>query len=234
MRYELNKRPKNPIILEGFPGFGLVSTIATEYLLNHLNAEKIGKFVIEEIPPTVAVQKGVIIEPVGIFYVKKYNLVILHSLTPAAGIEWGIADLVVKLGKELKAKEILCIEGIGSMSGKNNAFFISNKDSLAAKISKKTGMGPLKDGIIMGVTGALILHKTILTNGFFVETHSNLPDSRAAARMVEILDKYLGLKVDPKPLLKQAEEVETKIKDLVEKGKEANSVKQRKELSYLG
>jgi len=29
MELRLNKRPKNPIIIEGFPGFGFVGTIAT-------------------------------------------------------------------------------------------------------------------------------------------------------------------------------------------------------------
>jgi len=43
MNFELSKKPKNPIILEGFPGFGLVGTISTEYLIEHLNAERLDK-----------------------------------------------------------------------------------------------------------------------------------------------------------------------------------------------
>jgi len=31
MKIILDKKPKNPIIIEGFPGFGLVSTIACEF-----------------------------------------------------------------------------------------------------------------------------------------------------------------------------------------------------------
>ena len=36
MRIELKKRPKRVTILEGFPGFGLVATIATEFLIQQL------------------------------------------------------------------------------------------------------------------------------------------------------------------------------------------------------
>ena len=43
MKIELSKKPKNCTLIEGFPGFGLVGTIATEYLLEHLQTEKIGK-----------------------------------------------------------------------------------------------------------------------------------------------------------------------------------------------
>ena len=36
MRIILKKKPKNPVLIEGFPGFGLVGTITTEYLINEL------------------------------------------------------------------------------------------------------------------------------------------------------------------------------------------------------
>ena len=70
MNFELSKKPKNPTILEGFPGFGLVGTISTEYLIEHLNAEKIGQITIEESPPMVAIHQGKVIDPVGIYYSK--------------------------------------------------------------------------------------------------------------------------------------------------------------------
>jgi len=234
MRVELEKRPKNPIIIEGFPGFGFVSTITTEFLINHLKATQIGKIIMEEIPPVIAVQKGEIIEPIGIFYDKKYNLVILNAVASVNGYEWQIAKLVVDLAKALKAKEIVCVEGIGGPSEESNAYYLTNMEKNVAYIKKKTNLERLKDGIIMGVTGALALHKSILTTSFFIETHTNLPDSRAAANAIGVLDKYLGLKLDPKPLIEQAERFETKIKDLLEKSKSATEMKQNKELSYLG
>jgi predicted ATP-grasp superfamily ATP-dependent carboligase len=43
MNLDLKEEPKNPTIIEGFPGFGFVSTIATEFLIKHLKAKKIGK-----------------------------------------------------------------------------------------------------------------------------------------------------------------------------------------------
>jgi len=232
MELQLQKKPQNVTIIEGFPGFGLVATIATEFLINHLDAEQIGKVVIEEVPPIVAVHSGQVIEPVGIFYSKKYNLVILHALTSINGLEWGLAKKISELSSILKAKEIICIEGIGSMTETSNTFFISNKNE--DKFVKKTGLSKLKDGIIMGVTGALSLNKKLPISCIFAETHSKLPDSRAAAKIIATLDNYLGLKVDPKPLIKKAEEFEVKIKGLLEKSKDASEMKEKKELTYLG
>ena len=73
----LNSKPKNPIIIEGFPGFGLVGTIATEYLIKHLDAKQIGFIRLEEIPPVIAVHNGQAVEPLGIFYSKEKNIVIM-------------------------------------------------------------------------------------------------------------------------------------------------------------
>lgn len=232
MELVLEKKPKNVTIIEGFPGFGLVATIATEYLINHLNADQIGKIKVEEIPPIVAVHSGKIIEPVGIFYSKKYNLVILHVLTSINGFEWQMSKKIEELAKELSAKEIICIEGVGSVSGSANAYYISEKN--AKKIEKKAKIKKLKEGIIVGVSGSLILNKKLPVSCIFAETLTNLPDSRAASKIIEVLDNYLGLKVDPKPLLKKALEFEGKIKELLKQSKMASTQKQRKELSYLG
>ena len=73
MKVILDKKPKSPIIVEGFPGFGLVGTIATEYLIRHLDAEEIGRIRVKEIAPVIAVHDGRPVEPLGIFYSKKHN-----------------------------------------------------------------------------------------------------------------------------------------------------------------
>ena len=93
----------------------------------------------------------------------------------------------------------------------------------------------LKEGIIVGTTGALLAReKTIPVTALFAETHSNLPDSKAAATLVKALDSYLGLKVDPKPLIKQAEEFEAKLKKMLEQGQAAGALAKKKKLSYVG
>ena len=58
-----------------------------------------------------------------------------------------------------------------------------------------------------------------------------MPDSRAAAKIIESLDKYLGLKVDYKPLLEKAETFEKKLKEFLSMA--AQQTKEKKE-TYLG
>jgi len=233
MEIILEKKPKNPTIIEGFPGFGFVSTIATEFLVEHLGAKQIGRIESNHIMPMVAMHNSRIIEPLGIFYDSKNNLVIFHAITNVGGLEWEIADKLAVLCKELKPKEIISLEGVASNSDEGRAFFYSNI-SKSNDLFKKIKIEPLKEGIIMGVTGALLLNAKCPLSAIFVETHSQLPDSKAAAKIIEVLDKYLNLKIDYRPLLAKAEQFESKIKSIMEQSNKSKEEKEKKELSYFG
>ncbi len=233
MNIKLSKSPKNVTIIEGFPGFGLVGTITTEYLIQHLDCELIGKFWLEELQPTVVIHEKKLVHPIGVFYNKKYNLVIIHAITAINGVEWKIADYLDALATKLKAKEIVCIEGVGSsaQTEQPQAFYHSTKPT---KKLDKIGLKPLAEGIIIGITASLLLKTKTPLTALFADTHSDLPDSKAAARMIEILDDYIGLKIDPKPLLQTAEKFEEKLKGMLEKGKMAQDQMKKKNLSYVG
>jgi len=235
MHVELNVKPKNPIVIEGFPGFGLVGTITTEFLIEHLKAVPIGRIWSDKLLPLVAVHDSKIIQPLEIYYAKKENIIILHALSNVTGLEWKISEALVEISKELNVKEIISIEGVNASGQGNqlNTFYYTTGKK--ASTFDKIGLKPLKEGIVMGVTGALMLKAEELPlTCIFVETQSNLPDSRAAAKMIEALDKYLGLDVDYKPLIKAAEQFEEKVKGILQNSKDAVDEKQSKELNYLG
>ncbi len=235
MEIKLDKKPKNPIIIEGFPGFGLVGTIASEFLIDHLKTEQIGKILFENQPAMVAIHENKVVEPLGIFYDKKYNLVIIHAVTASQGFEWKLGDAIVKIAKQLTAKEIISLEGVGSNAEvkESKAFYYTSDKKKAEKL-KEQGVMPLKEGIIMGVTGALLVTAEVPLTCIFAEAHTSLPDSKAAAKVIETLDQYLGLKIDYKPLLEQAEKFEGKLKGLLEKGHEAKELCEEKRMSYVG
>ncbi|MBS3143501.1 proteasome assembly chaperone family protein [Candidatus Woesearchaeota archaeon] len=231
MEIKLNRKPKNPIIIEGFPGIGFIGSITTEFLVEHLKAEKIGKIEFTEQTPVVAIHNSEVVEPFGIFYSKKYNLVILHAINPVNNIEWKITDAIEDIAKQLQAKEVISIEGVASMNKDSSTFYYSKRFN---KKFDKINIKPLKEGIIMGVTASIMLREKLPSSCIFVETHSQLPDSRGAAKIIEALDKYLGLNVDIKPLLQKAEKFEQKLKGLMQQNKMAVEQKDQKQLDYLG
>jgi uncharacterized protein len=81
----------------------------------------------------------------------------------------------------------------------------------------------MNEGMITGVTGVL-LYKAALEKQnamcLLSKAHSKFPDSRAAAKLIQILDVMLpGIKLDPKPLYEEAERIEDKIKSFMEQSK---------------
>ena len=235
LEIDLTKKPLGATLIQGFPGFGLVGVIATEFLIDHLDAEKIGRVWSDKLQPMVAVHGSEVIEPIGIYYSAKTKIVILHvhPFASLGGIEWKLAELIGKLSKDLKVKEVISLEGVGAFGKvkETNAYYYSNDKKRWAN----TKVQELKEGIVMGVTGALLLNlKDVPLSCIFAETYSGLPDSRAAAKVIEVLDGYLGLKVDYKPLLKKAEELEEKVKGIIGKTKQATDIKEKKEMDYVG
>ena len=226
MRINLHKKPSNVTVIEGFPGFGLVGSIVTQFLLEHLRTQLIGEFLVEEVPPVIAIHQHKLVKPMGIYYSKSHNLVILNAIIEPQGVEWLLADNIIKMAEELKAERIISIEGVLS-SGSEKVFFLGDKKL------ESFGAESIKESVIIGVTAAL-LQKYDKLVCLFAESHSALPDSRGAANIIKVLDKYLGLDVDYTPLEKQAEEFERKIKDLLQQSAKVSEEKERKNMSYLG
>ena len=231
------KVKKNCRIIQGFPGMGLVGTIATEFLVEHLKAKPVGTIKGHEIPPIAAIHAGTVVKPMGFFYAEKENILILHVISGVPGSEWDIAELLTNQAKKLNAKEIISLESVGTPPnmppGLSNGFFYTN-DKEAARKLERIGLEELKEGIVVGLTGALILNSKLPITCIFAETHSKLPDSKAAAQIVDSLSKYLGLRLDTRPLLKSAEEFEEKIRGILTKTKEVQEHSERNKLSYVG
>ena len=232
MKYYLTEKPKKVTIIQGSPSLGLVSTIAIKYLLDHLDAKEVGYIESENMLPLTAIHKGKIVNPITLYYNKKYNLLLVQAITEITGLEWQLAEVLHDIATELKAKEIMTIEGMPPHEKeKINIYYYSEKKKI-----KQVKF--LEEGIVMGATAALLLKsKDIPVMCLFAEAHSQLPDSEAAAKIVEAINIYLGTKVDTKPLLEAAKKFEQNLKQFIEKTKEKiqlPSQTPKKEISYIG
>lgn len=236
-KVELTKKPKGATIIEGFPGFGLVATIATGFLIDHLKCEQIGKYWFEDVQPTLAIHDGKLVDPIGIYYNQKNNVVIIHSIVPPTGFEWEATQVVLDICKQINTKELITVEGVGTTTPADTQGFYFTENAEAEKRFKKLGIECLGEGIIVGVSSALLLKAPkagIKTSCLFSEAKSKLPDSNAAAKIIELLDQYLRLGVDYEPLLRQAQEFEKRLKTVSEQAEKAKGQAERKQLSYVG
>lgn len=230
----LKKIKKNPIVIEGFPGFGLIGSIVTEFLINHLSCEKLDNHFFDELPANIAIHDGKLVEPIGIYYNERFNIVIIHSLVSPQGLEWKAADFIIGICKKINAKELISIEGVASGAESKQRTFFFSTDKIRTEELKNKGIEQLNEGIILGVTSALMLKNSLTTTCIFGEAESGMPDNNAAANIISTLDKILGLDVDPKPLKETAKIFEAKFKEIMEQMNTAIEEKDKKAMSYVG
>jgi uncharacterized protein len=165
----------------------------------------------------------------ALHYDDKHNILIFHTILNVKGHEWSAADEVARIARECDAKEIISLEGVNALiPGEESTVFSYGNEQFVT-----LGAREMNESIIMGVTAALLL-RTKSTSCLFAETHSALPDSKAAAAIIAILDKYLGLGIDSQPLLRQAQEFEQKLKTILQQTQKTTEEAEKKNLSYLG
>jgi uncharacterized protein len=97
------------------------------------------------------------------------------------------------------------------------------------KLLEDHDISPFVEGVITGVAGVLLnegKRRDFDVVSLLAEAHSNYPDARAAARIIEVLDRLvLNIHIDSKPLYKEAEAIEMQIKSIRSQAKTSKVMK---------
>lgn len=227
-----------PIILEGFSGVGLIGTLATQYIVNKKDLEQIGYISAKGLPPVVFMKEGVIVEPIRIFSNKERDLVIVESSLPVPkDIAYDLAEEITDWAKENKAKRIYCLEGIGAsdIPKKPKTYSVSSREETKEEIEKR--IESLQKGVMIGTSALILLksrEKDLDTVCLMTQSHSKLPDGKAAAEQIKKLNDLIDLDIDPTELEEKAEGFEEKIKKMVEKAKKAKKAVKKPERAMYG
>jgi uncharacterized protein len=112
---------------------------------------------------------------------------------------------------------------------KNLELFGVGSTPNARKLLEDHDINPFIEGVITGVAGVLLnegKRRDFNVVSLLAEAHSNYPDARAAARIIEVLDRLvLNIHIDSKPLYKEAEAIEMQIKSIRSQAKTSKVMK---------
>ncbi|MEM2991322.1 MAG: PAC2 family protein, partial [Halobacteria archaeon] len=123
---------KNPVVIEGFPGIGLVGTIAMQHLIEQMEMKQIGIVASQEyFPPVVVTLGGIVNAPVRMYEQIDKGVIAVISDIPinpnvsnevgAALIDWAIA---------INAREIISIAGLMTMSDEHRVYAVATNKEL--------------------------------------------------------------------------------------------------------
>ncbi len=112
---------------------------------------------------------------------------------------------------------------------KNLELFGVGSTNRARKLLEDNDITPFVEGVITGVAGVLLnegKRRDFDVISLLAEAHSNYPDARAAAKIIEVLDRLvLNIHIDSKPLYKEAEAIEMQIKSIRSQAKTSKVLK---------
>jgi len=206
---------KNPIVIEGFPGLGLVGHIAATYLVSALNIPELGYIRTDLLPQISMVMEGKVIPPVRIY--GDENIIVFVS--DLAFPDDKTFDMASKLGefmKENNVKTSISLAGIGINVPSGKVYGVGSNEEMLSKLNEM-GVETLNMGSISGGSGALLLEcyrQGIPSVALLAETTGVRPDPRAASYMLEFISKLIEKRIDTQPLIKEAEQIESTLSDL--------------------
>jgi uncharacterized protein len=202
-------------VIMGFPGSGLVGSIALQYMVDQLEFEQIGSITSKYFPPLAMMSKGVINAPVRI-YEKDNIAAVVGDIPIHPMICYEISNGLLDWLSPFKIREVVTIAGIITNEPEKRVFGVATTDQALPRIQDMTMVLPV--GSISGIASSLMTEckvRGIPGYGLLGET-VNAPDPRASAATIAVLNKMFNLSLDVQPLLDQAEEIESTMQKLAQ------------------
>ncbi|UEC42927.1 MAG: PAC2 family protein [Methanothrix sp.] len=229
-------RSENPVVIEGFPGIGLIGNIASQYVINKLEMDYLGAIDSRFFPPMSVLVGGLAHMPVRIYEKAELGVVVVSSDIPVhPAASYDLARGIVSWAESIGATEMVCLAGITVMGEEQRVFGAATTGEMLNKIKDQVEV--FEFGTISGISGS-VMNECLLRKMPAVcllgETHSMAPDPRAAVVTIKMLNNLYSLNVDTTELEERADEIEFQMQKLAEQvqSSSAEEVPGRKELQF--
>jgi len=220
-------------LIVGFPGVGLIGSIAANFMIDSLKMEVVGYMQSDKLPPAAVVQGGIPLPPVRI-YQHDGLAVLLSDFAVPIQLSSMMAQTILDWqdGKS-RFKSIITLEGLMAEPTEEKAeikvYGVGSTESARKRLSAAK-IEIFDHGWITGVSGLLLSEGSRLgqeTICLLGTANAMYPDARSAAKLVETVDALMPeIKLDLKPLIDEAEKIEENIKTQMDKAKEIVSARQ--------
>lgn len=213
---------KNPILIEGLPGIGLVGKLATEHLIRELKAEKVAELYSEHFPHQVLMlKKGTLRMLKNKFYAWRNprkggnDLLLLvgdvQAVTPEA--QFRVCNAILDYFESKRGKVIYTLGGygVGKIVETPRVFGSATHPEIVEELKKYGVVFGEANGSIIGAAGLLLgLGKIRRMRGACLmgETHGAYVDAKSAKSVLSVLTKIIGVDINLDKLEERAKETE--------------------------
>ncbi|MBF4474747.1 proteasome assembly chaperone family protein [Methanobacterium formicicum] len=213
----ISKDIENATVIEGSPELGLIGNIVGWLLVEELKMEEIGHIESKHFPPLAVLYRGVAIHPFRIYNADDVVLFLSDFVVPP-DVTYDMTNVIVEWMKRNNSKELITLNSIAVPQKINQVAAAANSFEGLERLGK-LDLPILPFGNVNGISGTLLTRtraSEIPASCLFAEVLNQYPDPRAAASVVDVLNRMLNINVNSEPLLKEAEEIETRLKELAQ------------------
>lgn len=232
---EMNLR--GAYVLDGFPSIGLVGSIVANYVVDALGLRQIAVVDSDTFPAVSMIKNGIPNSPVRLYAGDVGSngdrlVVFVSEFQPPPHIIKDLGKTIMDWVEDHKCRMIISPEGISTkqsgrppnIDGTGRVLGVGSTPE-ARELLKKNDVDIFEGGVIVGLSGVLLnegVNRIFDVITILSEASSEFPDARAAAAVTRAVNRLvLKDSLDIGPLVKEAEAIESNLKDMYEKaGKE--------------
>ncbi len=180
-----------------FHGPGFVGPIVGEYFVEYGDFRYIGSVKDKRIPPAAILINGKAYPTLRIYESKK-NILFIVDQDIGKEMVYELFEKIMEFLREKRVKRIILINGIEDV--RRNIYYISNTGERFERALE------LRDGVITGLPSLFLMQDEIPCIFLLAGTPEPNIDPQSALKVIEILSKEIGEKIDLTPLIKEIEE----------------------------
>lgn len=218
---------KSPVLIEGFPGVGMIGTSALIFLTRTLKMEMCGYVMSEKFPPFCTIHEGIPLPPARIYASREYNLLAVFSefIIPL-GAAHELCSVMIDWARAKGVRRIYSLGGINIKVPEeeiDKVFGIATTDD-TRELLEQHGITVIKEGVTTGVTGILLAQSYV--RGFpaialLTPSRAIAIDLRSAAAVLEKLAEIEQIGISTQQLIEEGKAIEQRIADVLKRAKEA-------------
>ncbi|HIK02475.1 TPA: proteasome assembly chaperone family protein [archaeon] len=224
--YGAKPKLKNPIMIEGLPGYGQVGRLVAEHIVKELKGKKFAELYSSHFPPQVMIKQDGLVDMItNNFYAittnGKRDIIVVVGEAQAATVtgQYEVCNKILDVAEEFKVKSVITIGGYatGKLMKEPKVFGAATnrdviKDFEKYGVSFQCAPGEIRGGIV-GISGLLVGLSGLRNIGavcLMGETpgHPLLIDAKAAEAIITVLQKHLKMDIKMGELDKHAKELE--------------------------
>lgn len=231
---------ETPTLIEGLPGHGLVASIAVEQVRQQLELTHHGNIVSDEFPDVVTFDDGLVRDPVRVYAGQDPAVMTLQSdlAVPETSFE-ALSECVLEdLAEEFDRAIFLAGAKAEEEDAIGDVIGVATTERLREELRDADITIAEDPGVVGGVTGALMqacFHADIPAVVLIVQSHPYFPDPAAARSVIEeALEPLVEFDIDTTELKEQAEEIQSRMKQIAEQYEQMNQEQEIQETTPSG